>query len=48
MCDSVETFDMQSDEYQNYMIARDYNISLVKKQFRTVRNISRSGARQVK
>ena len=40
--------DMRSDEYQNYLIARDYNISLVKKQFHSVRSISRSEARQVK
>ena len=47
-CDSDEKFDMRSDEYQNYLIARDYNISLVKKQFHSVRSISRSKARQVK
>ena len=39
---------MHSDEYQNYLIARDYNISLVKKQFHSVSNISRSEVRQVK
>ena len=42
------TFDMHSDEYQNYVMARDYIISLVKKQFHSVRNIKRSAARQVK
>ena len=39
---------MRSDEFQIYLIARDYNISLVKKQFHSVRSISRSKARQVK
>ena len=39
---------MPSDEWQNYLIARDYIISLVKKQFQSVRSISRSEARQVK
>ena len=39
---------MRSDERQNYLIAREYNISLVKKQFHSVRSISRSEARQVK
>ena len=47
ICDSDEKFDMRSDEYQNYLIARDY-ISVVKKQFHFVRNISRSKAKQVK
>ena len=32
ICDSDEKFDIRSDEYQNYLIARDYIISLVKKQ----------------
>ena len=48
ICDSDEKLDKCSDEYQNYLIARDYNISLVKKQFHSVRSISRSEARQVK
>ena len=48
ICDSDGKFDMRSDEYQNYLIARDYIISLVKKQLHSVRSISRSDARQVK
>ena len=48
ICDSDEKFDMRSDQDQNYLIARDYNISLVKKQFHSVRSISGSEARQVK
>ena len=48
ICDSGEKFDMCSDEYQNYLISRYYNISLVKKQFHYVKSISRSEARQVK
>ena len=39
---------MRCGEYQNYLIARDYNISLVKKQFHSVRSISGSEARQIK
>ena len=35
-------------EYQNYLIARDYNPTLLKKQFHSVGNITRSDARQVK
>ena len=46
--DSDEKLDIRRDEYQNYLITRDYNVSLVKKQFYSVRNISRNEARQVK
>ena len=48
MCDSDENFDIRSSEYQNYLIARDYNPTLVKKQFHSIRNISRNDAGQVK
>ena len=48
ICDSDKKFDMCSDEYQNYQLARDYNISLVKKHFHSIGSISRSEARQVK
>ena len=37
-----------SSEYQNYLIARDYNPTLLRKQFHSVGNITRSDARQVK
>ena len=46
--DSDEKFDMHSNKYQNYIIARHYNISPVKKQLHSVRSISTSEARQVK
>ena len=48
ICDSDEKLDIRRDEYQNYLITRDYNVSLIKKQFYSVRNISRNEARQVK
>ena len=48
ICASDETFDIRSPEYQNYLIARDYSPTLVKKQFHSVRNMTRSDARQVK
>ena len=48
ICDTDEKFDYRSLEYQNYLIAREYNPSLVKKQFSSVRNISRNDSRQVK
>ena len=31
ICDSDEKFDVQSPEYLNYLIVRDYNPTLVKK-----------------
>lgn len=42
--DSDEKFHMGSDEYQNYLVARDCNISSAKKQFHSVKD----EARQVK
>ena len=39
---------MCTDEYQNYVIVRDYTVCPVKKQFHSFRNISRSEARQIK
>ena len=48
ICDSDKKFDTRSDEYKYCLIARDYNISLDKKQFQAVRSISRSEVRQVK
>ena len=48
VCDSDEKFDIRSSEYQNYLIARYCNPTLVKKRFHSVRNMSRSEARQVK
>ena len=46
--DSDKKCDMRSDGYQNYLIARDYKISLAKKQSHSVRSIDRSEGRQVK
>ena len=48
ICNSDEKFDIRSSEHQNYLIARDYNLTLIKKQFHSVRNITISNARQVK
>ena len=39
---------MRSCEYQNYLIAKDYKPTLVKRQFHAIKNISRREARQVK
>ena len=40
VCDSDENFDIRSSEYQNYLIARYCNPTLVKKRFHSVRNMS--------
>ena len=36
ICNSDKKFDIRSSEYQNYLIARDYNPNLVKKQFHSI------------
>ena len=48
ICDTDEKFDIRSYEYQNYLIARDYKPTLVKRHFHAIKNISRRKARQVK
>ena len=47
ICDTNEKFDIRSSEYQNYLIARDYKPTSVKRQFHAIKNISRREARQV-
>ena len=41
ICDTDEKFDICSYGYQNYLIARDYKPTLVKRQFHATKNISR-------
>ena len=48
ICDADEKFDTRSSEYQNYLIARDYKPTFVKRQFHDIKNISRREPRQVK
>ena len=48
ICDSDSKFEKRSAEYQNYLIARDYKPSKVKKQFSNVRNTSREETRRTK
>ena len=47
VCDTEEKFDICSYKCQNYLIARDYTPTLIKRQFHAIKN-SRSEARQVK
>ena len=42
ICDSDEKYEKSSNEYQNYVIARNYSPSLVAKQFQKVFQISRN------
>ena len=48
ICDSDSKFEKRRAEYQNYLIARDYKPSKVKKQFSNVRNTSREETRRTK
>ena len=48
MCDSDSKFEKGSAEYQNYLIARAYKPSKVKKQFFDATNISSGEARGTK
>ena len=48
ICDSDEKYDKRSEEYQKYLIARDYQPGSVKRQFEEVKKLSRSEARRPK
>ena len=48
ICDSDDKFEEHSVQYQKYLVARDYKLSKVKKQFSDVRSISREEARRSK
>ena len=45
-CDSDQKYEKRSNEYQNYLIARNYSPSLVAKQFQKVSQISCDNARK--
>ena len=47
-CGSDEKYDERSEEYQKYLIARDYQPGCVKRQFEEVNKLSRSEARRTK
>ena len=44
ICNSDEKFEKHSAEYQNYLIARDYKLGKLKKQFSDIRNLTREEA----
>ena len=48
ICDTDEKFCARSTEYSNYLIARNYNPSLVRKQFNEIGNLPRKDARKKK
>ena len=48
ICYIDEKFYRRSSEYLNYLITRDYKLTLVKRQFHAIKNISRREARQIK
>ena len=48
ICDSDEKYDKRSEEYQKYLIAREFRIGSVKRQFEEVKKLSRSEVRRPK
>ena len=48
ICDSDEKFTVRSNEYKNYLIARDYKPKVVEKHFSEISNLTRAEARQIK
>ena len=48
ICDTDEKYNQRSSEYKNYFIGREYNPTLVKKQFEEVGRITRTQARASK
>ena len=48
ICDSDEKFTARSNEYKNYLIARDYKSKVVEKHFSEISKLSRAEARQIK
>ena len=47
ICNTDEKFDIRSYDYQNYLIARDYKPTIVKRQLHNIKNIIRRKTRQV-
>ena len=48
ICDSHEKYDKRSEEYQKYLVAREFRIGSVKRQFEEVKKLSRSEVRRPK
>ena len=48
ICDTDEKYNQRSSEYQNYLIDRKYNPTLIKKQFEQVGKMTRTQARAFK
>ena len=46
ICGSNEKYDKQSEEYQKYLIARDYQPGFLERQFEEVKKLSRSEAQR--
>ena len=47
ICDSDEKFTVRSNEYKNYLIARDYKPKVVEKHFSEISKLRRAEARQI-
>ena len=48
ICDSDEKFEKHAAEYQNYLIAQNYNPGKVKKQFSDIKKLTREKTRKPK
>ena len=48
ICDTDEKYNQCSSEYQNYLIGREYNPTLVKRQFEEIGKMTRTQARASK
>ena len=48
MCDTTEKYESRADENKNYLLARDYQPSLVHELLKTIYQVSREHARKSK
>ena len=48
ICDTTEKYKSRADEYENYLLARDYKPSLVDEQLKKIGKISKKDARKSK
>ena len=48
MCNSDEKFTIRSNEYKNYLIAKDYKPKVVEQHFSEISKFSRTDPRQIK
>ena len=47
ICDRDEKFTVRSNEYKNYLIARDYKPKVIEKHFNEISKLTRAEAREI-